>query len=123
MATKQCHTCKYNGKGNDACLTCKTNVAPSRRRSPIPPEQIPAPVADSQDEQEVLAFFREWIFLPPRLRDVFAALYKNRFVIAETARELKLGEHQVSYARDALLRHPYFAKFFPVTPSAAASQK
>ena len=55
--------------------------------------------------------------------DRWFADFRNRFGIAETARELKLGEHQVSYARDALRRHPYFAKFFPVTPSAAASQK
>ena len=47
-----------------------------------------------------------------RLREVFAAFYVNRFSIAETARALNLGTHQVSYARDALKEHAYFAKFF-----------
>lgn len=115
MATKQCHTCPKNGKGDPECLTCKSNVSTKRRNiKPIDPvtSQIPAPEPEEKDEGKIAEFFREWLFLPPRLRDVFAALYVNRFVLAEAARQLQIGVHQASYARDALRAHAYFGKFF-----------
>ena len=113
MATKQCHTCKHNGAGDKACITCKfRNVGRSSKAIDLS-DSIPTPEPEPQKtEKELAEFFREWLFLPPRLRDVFAAFYVNRFSIAETARALNLGTHQVSYARDALKEHAYFAKFF-----------
>ncbi len=126
MATKQCYTCKYNGKKSKACLTCNTNVAPRRSRDTVSIDAHPA-LADKLiqeqgqtesplfDESTVTMadFFREWLFLPTRQRDILAALYVNNFVMSSVARELKIGPKQIRQVCKQLEKHPYFSKFMP----------
>ena len=126
MATKQCHTCKHNGKKSKACLTCNTNVATRRDAVSIDAnpaladklicENTESPVARNDDAQEIADFFREWLFLPPRARDIFAALYINGFVMAAAAKELHIGPRQIAEVRKHLEKHAYFGKFFPPPP-------
>ena len=98
------------------CVNCSKNTSRLKEAAPTPENPLelpPASVTEHLKSGEIAEFFHNWLYLPPRLRDVFVALYVNGFVLVKAARQLKIDEHQIAYARDALRKHEYFGSFFP----------
>lgn len=120
MASKHCHKCEHNGKGDDACLTCNFGDT-SRSRKAVSIEKRPDALAvqaepeeeggNAGDLEQMKEFFREFLFLRPRARDVFCALYVNQFNAAKACEQLALGKTQMNEYINYLKGHPYFAKF------------
>ncbi len=131
MATKKCHKCEHQGKGDDACLTCNFADTQTSRKT-VSIDAVPSvldnaqPSEPSSDEliaaslgkvggrpipAELVEFIRNLVFLQPRARDVFLELCVTGMKVNEAAKNLKLGSRQMSQYTKYLREHPYFAKF------------
>lgn len=129
MATKHCHTCKYNGKKREMkkhCPTCNTNIAPMRDAVRIDNDPALADALINQgaednaaDEEisveklDMLEFLREIVFLG--IHDatalvVFCQLYIDNFNVSKAADNLKIGRKTTERARNRLLKNKYFGE-------------
>ena len=74
-------------------------------------------------EPPVAEFFREWLFLPARDRDVFAALFVARGRTVDAMRAAHIGRTSLDLARQRLARHQYFRRFFTVRHSTKCEKR